>query len=303
MQQQRLRGLRANFTALTLILVSTTTSSVSAQLGGAGAGRDNPIQLLTEGSGHYRAQDYDKARAVFETLVRIEARNSTAHYYLGLCYAQIGEAKKSVKQLEEAIALGHPYPEKLEQDRELAPLCAKQPVLKQGVKAIARRAKDRLNGVLQPAVFDLVGSTRAGVDVSMTQFRGSPVAVVFLKERNDESTEAGYVLQGLTEEYSDLKVVGVVDCRGKSEFHRKRSLDAYAGLTGYTFPLMLSTPELRGKLRPFREHPAIVLLDREGKTRRIVEGKKPDYRIELKKALEAVATFGEKSAPDGKAGD
>ncbi len=237
---------------------------------------------------HYRSKDYDKATNSFEQLIAVDPRNATAHYYVALCYAQAEESEKSVASLRTAVAIGHPSPDKLAADRELTPLFDNQPKLKAGVDAIVSEELDRQKGILRPYRFDLVGHSRAGVDISVKDFRGAPVAVIFLEENNPESTEAGFVLQGMMQEFPELKIIGIANCPGKNEFRRKSSLDAYARLTGFTFPLVLEKPEFRLRLHPFRAYPTIVALDRSGNARRIVEGKKRDYRELVLDAIRSV---------------
>jgi tetratricopeptide (TPR) repeat protein len=85
----------------------TPTEEIAAceQLLAIHAGDDRSGVIASRGSAYYRAGDYRRAGADYTAAIRLDPRNSSSHYNLGLVHEHIGDRRRALTDYSAAIGI------------------------------------------------------------------------------------------------------------------------------------------------------------------------------------------------------
>ncbi|MFN0057333.1 MAG: hypothetical protein ACKVX7_02655 [Planctomycetota bacterium] len=259
-------------TALVFAVVGQWGLSFARQLP-TPSGPASPIFLLQQGIGLYQQKKHEAARAKFSELIRLDPQNFTAHYYTALCSVGLEQPDEALKSLRTAVEVGLPNAETaFAADPELAN-ASKNASFRAGLEQLIEELRDRARGVLRGRKFPLDPQTADGKPVFPNGTRGKVAAVLYVDPTIPASIAAGFYLESAAEPHgAQVASVLLVQVTGKSKSELSIALTEAQMTTGLSLPHAFCTDQMRQQLLPFREYPTLVVLDRDGLARRIVEG-------------------------------
>lgn len=117
-----------------------------------------------------------------------------------------------------------------------------------------------------------------GEPVSLSEFRGSIVVLVYWRTDQERSLQAITDLQGLYGKYRDrgVRIIGI-----SAEVDAKESISAMVRDRGIEFPMLLdSEREVYGAFG-IRVYPSTIIIDREGKFAHAIPGHALSYKLQI----------------------
>lgn len=271
------------FSAAVLIPGSPFPARCQAQL--TGGEPNHPVTLMVQGIQKYRTGKFAEAAVLFRQLTLLDSRHLAGHYYLGISEAKNGADPEALRALERAVHLGHDalsFPK----DGELTE-AFKRPKFRAGVDRLVKIAQNRAKGVLLPFEFDLSGRDTVGEEYDLTDRKGQCVAVLFYDVDTQKGVEALYFLEPIVSEYEGVEAVGVIKAKAKTQDMRQRKVANLHRESTLGYPMLTGEPEWGWQLRPFRVYPTLVVIDKEGRAQRIVEGFPADWEARYRAAIQA----------------
>lgn len=276
------RSLAVALMALALLTVSAPSRSAHAQL--TGGDPNHPVTILTQGIRHYRMHDYEAAVTAFMQLTQLDPRHGAAFYYLGLSTAKLGRHAEALRALERATHLGHD-PLALPKDAELATALESEE-FRRGIERLVEIEKRRQKGMIEPFEFHLAGLDQNDAEYDIQEHRGRFLAVVFYDLDDQKGVEALYAIEPIVAEFEEVDAVASVKVTAKSSDMQQRRVARLHRDSLLEYSMVVGESEHRDQLRPFRKFPTLVVVDAEGKARRIVEGLPADWQERYRKAIE-----------------
>ncbi len=265
-------------------------TALDAQQTGGGSQREGspPILELQKGIRLLRIGEPSAAAKVFESLSKVDQTNSISCYYEALAHAQLGDSSACLKALYEAVERGHPQPLTLKMDPAFLEFQSQSDLFRVGFESLLRQVEQRLlRGLIPPhdfsqiEYFDLEGEAH-----SLSRYAGKDLAILFVRSDDPQDLSAVWALRSAgTSRRPETYSLVLVEVRGKSLPDQLTQLHKFKADTGIQLTLGLSTPEIRRALRPWREWPTLLIIDRDLKSQLVVEGFPADLESRYKQAL------------------